>query len=117
MTAPHLSPMVRHGDMIITSGQLAFGEDGRITGDVSDQTRCILDRIAVLLAPAGMTLHDVGKTTVWLVDAADFPAFNEVYAAAFGDHRPARSTTVCALTAPGALIEIEVAAWPGGGVA
>ena len=115
VTKPHLAPYVRQGETVITSGQLAFGPDGRITGDVGDQTRVILDRIAVLLAECGLTLGDVGKTTIWLTNATDFPAFNEAYAHAFGDHKPARSTTVCSLTAPGAVIEIEAIAWPGGG--
>jgi len=58
-----------------------------------------------------MSLRDVGKTSVWLVNAGDVPAFNEAYARAFGEHMPARSTVVSAVTAPGALIEIEAMAW------
>lgn len=117
MTKPHLAPYVRQGETIITSGQLAFGEDGTISGDIGAQTSLILRKVEGLLAEAGLGLRDIGKTTVWLVQAEDFAGFNEAYAQAFGDHRPARSTTVSALTAPGALIEIEAIAWPGGGAA
>lgn len=111
MTAVHLVPYVRNGNMVITSGQLAFDENGRIEGDITQQTRNILRRIETFLAECGMRLQDVGKTSVWLVNAEDFTAFNEAYAQAFGDHKPARSTVVSQLTAPGALIEIEALAW------
>ena len=49
-----------------------------------------------MLAEAGTGLDRVIKTTVYLVDMADFGAMNEVYARAFGDHRPARSTVAVA---------------------
>jgi 2-iminobutanoate/2-iminopropanoate deaminase len=52
----------------------------------------------------------VVKTTVFLVDMADFTAMNEVYARAFGDHRPARSTVAVAALPRGARVEIDVIA-------
>ena len=51
------------------------------------------------------------KTTVYLVDMADFGAMNEVYARHFGSHRPARSTVAVAGLPKGARVEIEVQAW------
>jgi 2-iminobutanoate/2-iminopropanoate deaminase len=47
---------------------------------------------------------------VFLVDMADFTAMNEVYARAFGDHRPARSTVAVAALPRGARVEIEAVA-------
>jgi 2-iminobutanoate/2-iminopropanoate deaminase len=52
----------------------------------------------------------VVKTTVFLKNLTDFPAMNEVYGAAFGDHRPARSTVEAAALPRGALVEIEAIA-------
>jgi 2-iminobutanoate/2-iminopropanoate deaminase len=52
----------------------------------------------------------VVKTTVFLVDMADFAAMNEVYAEAFGAHRPARSTVAVAALPRGARVEIEAVA-------
>ena len=49
------------------------------------------------------------KTTVFLADIDDWPAMNEPYVAAFGDHRPARSAFAVAALPLGALVEIE--AW------
>ena len=40
----------------------------------------------------------------------DFKAMNAVYAEAFGDHRPARSTVAVDALPVGALVEIEVIA-------
>ena len=53
------------------------------------------------------------KTTVFLVDMADFAAMNEVYARHFGDHRPARSTVAVAGLPKGARVEIDVIAQEG----
>jgi 2-iminobutanoate/2-iminopropanoate deaminase len=50
------------------------------------------------------------KTTVFLVDMADFAAMNEVYGRFFGEHRPARSTVAVAALPRGAQVEIEVIA-------
>ena len=52
----------------------------------------------------------VGKTTVYLVDMADFPAMNEVYARHFGNHKPARSTVQAAALPKGVRVEIDAIA-------
>ncbi len=49
-----------------------------------------------MLAGAGANLAQVVKTTVFLVDMADFEAMNEAYLVGFGDHRPARSAVAVA---------------------
>ncbi|MES2259328.1 MAG: RidA family protein [Pseudomonadota bacterium] len=110
MNRPHLSPAQRIGDAIHTSGQLAFDADGELKGDIAGQTTQVLNNLAAVLAVHGLTLADIGKTTVWLRRAEDFAAFNAAYAAAFGEHRPARSTVVAALAVAEALVEIEAIA-------
>jgi 2-iminobutanoate/2-iminopropanoate deaminase len=67
-----------------------------------------------LLASEGASLADVVRTTVYLHDMGDFAAMNAVYAAAFGDHRPARATVAVAALPLGALVEIDAWAWMGG---
>jgi 2-iminobutanoate/2-iminopropanoate deaminase len=47
---------------------------------------------------------------VFLQQMADFPKVNPIYEAAFGGHKPARSTVAVAGLPLGALIEIEVIA-------
>ncbi len=59
---------------------------------------------------AGSDLSKVVKTTVFLVDMADFTAMNEVYGQAFGDHKPARTTVAVAALPRGVRVEIDVVA-------
>jgi len=109
---PPLSPAMVAGDLVFLSGQLAFGADGAIVApdDVARQTEQVLANLNRVLAGLGLDLSDVVKTTIWLTDTADFPAFNAAYAAAFGTHRPARSTVRADLMLPGARVEIEAVA-------
>lgn len=63
-----------------------------------------------MLEGAGLTLADVVRTTVYLADMQEFAVMNEVYAAAFGASRPARTTIAAAGLPKGARIEIDVVA-------
>lgn len=111
MTRPHLSQWTDADSLVFVSGQLPFDADRRISAtEISAQTRQTVRNLESVLREAGLGLADVIKTTVWLAKAADFAAFNESYAAAFGEARPARSTVVCSLVLPEALIEIEAIA-------
>ena len=105
------SPAVRAGDWLVLAGQVpldpATGQF--ITGDAAAQAQRVLDNIEAVLSDCGAALTDVAKTTVFVTDLADFGAMNEVYAAVFGDHRPARSTVQVAALPGGAKVEIE--AW------
>jgi 2-iminobutanoate/2-iminopropanoate deaminase len=68
-----------------------------------------LANLAALLAEQGASLADVVKTTVFLTDIADFATMNELYVAAFEDHRPARSAIAVVALPMGASVEVE--AW------
>lgn len=103
------SPVVRTGEWVVTSGQIKPD-----AGDVPEQTTSAVSQISELLASQGASLTDVVKTTVFLVDMADFEAMNEAYAAAFGDHRPARTTIAVAALPAGARVEVEAWARVGG---
>jgi 2-iminobutanoate/2-iminopropanoate deaminase len=103
------SPFVRAGDFIIVSGQGGMRDGVVVEGGVTLQTEQTIRNIADRLADAGAELTDVVKTLCFLADMGTFAEFNEAYAAAFGDHRPARSTVeVSAL--PGGM-DVEVEAW------
>jgi 2-iminobutanoate/2-iminopropanoate deaminase len=86
-------------------------KDGALVdGGVAAETTQAVANLAGLLESEGAALADIVKTTVFLTNMDDFAAMNEAYVAAFGDHRPARSTIgVAALPWPGAAVEIE--AW------
>lgn len=102
------SPVLRSGEWIVCSGQLGL-VDGMPAPGAAEQTRLALESVARLLASEGADLGDVVKTTVFLADMGDFAAMNATYAAAFGEHRPARSAVGVAALPLGAQIEIE--AW------
>ncbi|MBS1208220.1 MAG: deaminase [Proteobacteria bacterium] len=96
---------------IFTSGQIPLSADGDLlTGDIASQTRQVLANLQAVLEAAGASLQAVVKTTVFLTHLEDFKSMNEVYAAAFGSHTPARSTVQVAALPRGAAVEIEVVA-------
>ena len=100
---------MRAGDFIIVSGQGGMRDGALVDGGVAAQTTQTMANVADRLAETGATLDDVVKTLCFLTDMGTFTEFNEAYAAAFGDHRPARSTVeVSAL--PGGM-DVEVEAW------
>jgi 2-iminobutanoate/2-iminopropanoate deaminase len=106
------SQALRAGGFLFTAGQVGFdpatGE--LVDGGIAEQTRQVLANIRAILEAGGSGLAQVVKTTVFLVDMADFAAMNEVYAEVFGAHRPARSTVAVAALPRGARVEIEAVA-------
>ncbi len=63
-----------------------------------------------VLDAGGLSFADVVKTTVFLVDIADFGVANEVYGRLIGDRPPARTTVAVAALPIQARIEIEMIA-------
>jgi 2-iminobutanoate/2-iminopropanoate deaminase len=100
------------GQLVFTSGMI--GNDpktGQFVGeDVASQTRQTLRNLESVLRTAGTSLSRVVKATVFLKSMEDFSAMNQVYAEAFGEHRPARSTIEVARLPKDARVEIEVVA-------
>ena len=105
------SPAVRAGDWLVLAGQVPLDPTSGhfVDGDARVQIQRVLDNIAAVLRDAGAFVTDIAKTTVFVTDLTDFGAMNEVYAAFFGSHRPARSTVQVAALPGGAKVEIE--AW------
>jgi 2-iminobutanoate/2-iminopropanoate deaminase len=100
------------GGFVFTAGQVALDPktDELVAGGISEQTSRALENLSAILTAAGTSLSQVVKTTVFLVDMADFAAMNEVYGRAFGTHRPARSTVAVSALPRGARVEIEAIA-------
>jgi 2-iminobutanoate/2-iminopropanoate deaminase len=100
-----------HG-FLFTAGQVALDpETGElVAGGIAEQTSRALENLRAILVEAGSSMAQVVKTTVLLVDMAEFAAMNEVYGRAFGSHRPARSTVAVAALPRGARVEIEAVA-------
>lgn len=103
------SPAVRAGDFLVVSGQTGSVDGKLVPGGLAAECPQVLRNLQAVLEANGATMADVVKTTVFLTDMGDFAAMNERYVAAFGDHRPARSTVQVAGLPLGACVEIE--AW------
>jgi 2-iminobutanoate/2-iminopropanoate deaminase len=106
------SPGVVAGNLVFVSGQSGREPGtGRLAPDIEAQTEQVLKNIATILEAAGSSLQHVARCGVFLVDIGEFPKMNEVYARAFGSHRPARTTVeVSRLPGDGLRVEIDAVA-------
>jgi 2-iminobutanoate/2-iminopropanoate deaminase len=104
------SPAVRAGDWLVLAGQVGLdpATGAMVGGGVEAQAHQVLANIAAVLRDCGAEMSDVAKATVFVTDISQFATVNAVYAAAFGDHKPARSTVQVAALPGGAQVEIEV---------
>lgn len=116
----------RAGDFIYVSGTSSRRPDDTFVGvdlidgvkvlDVAAQTRAVIENIGDILRAAGADLGDLVQVTSYLVDMADFAAYNEVYAQYFTETGPTRTTVaVRELPHPDLLIEIQAVAYKPGG--
>ena len=108
------TPVVPAGPWLIVSGQVGLKDGALVAGGVAPQLEQAIANLAARLAEHGASLTDVVKTTVFMTDMGDFGTVNEVYAAGFGDHRPARSAVGVVALPLGAVVEIEAWAYPAG---
>lgn len=106
------SQATKVGGFLFTAGQIPLDPSTGelIDGDIVAQTTQVMKNLTAVLAAAGCDWCDVAKTTVFLLDMADFPRFNEVYAGAIGAARPARSTVQVSALPRGVSVEVELVA-------
>jgi len=97
---------------LFTSGQIPLKENGELVeGSIEFQTEQVFKNLTAILAEKQLTLNDVVKVTVFLKDMNEFQEMNQVYAAFFGEHKPARSTIEVARLPKDVKIEIELIAY------
>jgi len=108
---PYAQGIVASG-FLYTAGQIPLDPAtmNLVEGDITVQTARVFDNLAAILKAAGCSFRDVVKATVFMADLGEFTKMNEVYAARFGDHRPARSTVQVSKLPKGAVLEIELIA-------
>jgi 2-iminobutanoate/2-iminopropanoate deaminase len=102
---------IRAGELVFTAGQVgADPATGTLADGVAAQADRALRNLTSILDAAGSSLDRVVKTTIFLVDLADFATVNEVYASHFSAPYPARSTVAVRALPKDALVEIEAIA-------
>ncbi|MFA6310546.1 MAG: RidA family protein [Sterolibacterium sp.] len=108
----HYSHAVRSGDLVFISGQLAARADGSHTADLpfEDQVRQSIANLRAALGLAGAKMTDVLKVTAYIVDVANWPRFNAIYAEEMGLAKPARTVVPVAELHYGYLVEIDAIA-------
>jgi 2-iminobutanoate/2-iminopropanoate deaminase len=106
------SQAIRAGELLFVSGQIpldpATGQ--MVVGDVTQQTRRVMENIAAVLKAAGCSFADVARTTIYLADLNDFVKVNEVYGSYFVEPYPARATVQVARLPRDARVEIDAIA-------
>jgi 2-iminobutanoate/2-iminopropanoate deaminase len=100
------------GSFVFCSGQIGLDPATAtlVEGGVEQQARQCMKNLAAVLEAAGTTLGEIVKTTIFLVDMADFTLVNRIYGEYFNDTPPARSTVAVAALPAGALVEIDAIA-------
>lgn len=101
-------PSVAAGEWVIVSGQLGL-LDGELVADFTGEVDQVLANLTARLAEHGLDMSHIVKTTCFLTDLDRFAEFNDRYAAAFPEPRPARSAIEVSRLPLGGRIEIE--AW------
>ncbi|HEY3118409.1 MAG TPA: RidA family protein [Chloroflexota bacterium] len=100
------------GEVLYLSGQIPLDPaTGQVLeGDVRAQAARVLANLRAVLEAANLSLASVVRTTVYVVDLADFPVVNQVYLETFVEPYPARSTVQVSALPAGARIEIDAIA-------
>ena len=109
----HYTDVVRFGELVFVSGCAAIDGDNQLVGegDLTAQTRKVLENMGAALRHAGADFGDVLKVTVFMTDISRRAEVNDVRKEFFGTAYPASTLIeVSALALPGMEIEIEAVA-------
>lgn len=105
------SQAIKANGFLFVSGQIPLTPNGELAGDdIKTQTKQVLKNLKAILKEADLSLKDTVKTTIFLKNMDDFSVVNEIYAQAFKEHKPARSTIEISKLPKDVLIEIELIA-------
>ncbi len=107
------SQVVRAGDFLYVSGQGPIDPATQkfVFSDIRGETSLTLENVERVLNGCGASRKNIVKCGVFLADAADFSAMNEIYAAFFEGTAPARTTVQATLAEPGMKVEIDCVAY------
>ena len=108
---PYSQGIVTDG-LFFSAGQAALDPTtgSLVAGGIEPETERVMANLTAVLDAAGCSWDDVVKTTIFLIDMADFATVNTIYGRFVSDPPPARSTVGVAALPKGARVEIEVIA-------
>ncbi|MEZ5992882.1 MAG: RidA family protein [Planctomycetota bacterium] len=103
------SQAISANGMLFCSGQIPLdASTGELVGETAgEQTVKVMANLLAVLNASGCDFSNVVKTTIFLKDMNDFASVNDAYAAAMGDHRPARATVEVARLPKDVKVEID----------
>jgi 2-iminobutanoate/2-iminopropanoate deaminase len=106
------SQAVEQRGMVFCAAQIGLdpASGALVKGGIEFETRRVLQNLGEVLAAAGLDFVDVVKTTIFMIDLAEFEIVNRVYGEHFDPPYPARSTVQVAALPRKARIEIDAIA-------
>ena len=110
------SQAVAAGDWVFCSSQIPLDPEtgSLVVSDINAATTRVMENLRAVLQGAGLTFDHVVKTTIYLVDLADFAAVNAVYSGYFRKDPPTRATVQVAALPRGVSVEIDAIAYAAG---
>jgi enamine deaminase RidA (YjgF/YER057c/UK114 family) len=108
----HFAPAVRAGDLLLCSGQIGAGPDGRGIADPEQQFTAAFEGVKAVLAKAGLGFGDVVEITTFHVGLMQhIGTFMQVKDRYLPEPYPAWTAIgVVELAVPGGLVEIRATA-------
>jgi 2-iminobutanoate/2-iminopropanoate deaminase len=95
---------------VYCAGQLGLDASGFLEQGVVAQTRRALQNLEAVLKASDLSMKNVVKTNVFMVDLAEFSQMNEEYSKHFTAPYPARTTVQVSALPKGARVEIDAIA-------
>lgn len=103
---------VMAGQTLYVSGQIPFDPQTNtlISETIEAQTKQSLENVLGIVEAAGLKKENIVRCTVFMTNLSDFAKMNEVYAAFFGEHKPARAAVEVRRLPKDVHIEIDAIA-------
>ncbi|ASZ12683.1 RidA family protein [Chitinophaga pendula] len=110
--AGHYTPGVVSGNLLFVSGQLPVKPDGSHTSaePFEVQAQQAISNLLEVVKAAGAAVNHIVKVNVYIAGVQYWPVFNQLYAAAMGNHKPARAIIPVPELHHGYLVEIDAVA-------
>ncbi len=101
------------GGFLFTAGQIPLDPTTMeiVGATAAEQARQALANAKAVVEAGGLTLDDVVKVTVFILDMGEFANINEVYQTFFSAEPPARSVVEVSRLPKDVLVEIEMVAY------